>query len=138
MQILDILKQAMDREAADIFLVAGLPVTFKCQGHQERMEGDRMLPDAINSLVAQIYEVSRRSSANLDQGNDDDFSFAVPQMGRFRVNVFRQRGSLAAVIRVIRFGLPDASRLGIPASVMRAADIRNPFRRQLRDGRLRQ
>ena len=122
MQILDILKQAMDREAADIFLVAGLPVTFKCQGHQERMEGDRMLPDAINSLVAQIYEVSRRSSANLDQGNDDDFSFAVPQMGRFRVNVFRQRGSLAAVIRVIRFGLPDPQKLGIPETVLSLAE----------------
>ena len=122
MTIEEILRKAIEIDAADIFLVAGLPVTFKCGGRQERMQGDFLRPDDITLLVDAIYETSRRERTNIDRGVDDDFSFAVSQLGRFRVNVFRQRGSLAAVIRVIRFGLPDPVKLGIPESVLSLAD----------------
>ena len=111
----------MEKEASDIFLVAGLPVTYKVRGHQSR-DGDRLLPDAIDQVVGQIYQLSKRDRKLVDQGLDDDFSFAVSNMGRFRVNVFRQRGSLAAVIRVIRFGLPDPVQLGIPETVLSLAE----------------
>ena len=121
MEILDILRNAMEKEASDIFLVAGLPVTYKVRGHQSR-DGDRLLPDAIDQVVGQIYQFSKRNRKLVDQGLDDDFSFAVSNMGRFRVNVFRQRGSLAAVIRVIRFGLPDPVQLGIPETVLALAE----------------
>jgi len=118
MDILEILQKATEACAADIFLVAGLPVTFKCGGVQQRLDSGMLLPESISSLVDAIYEVSRRERTNLERGLDDDFSFAVRQLGRFRVNVFRQRGSLAAVIRVIKFGLPDPVKLGIPESVL--------------------
>ena len=97
-------------------------MTFKCGGHQERLPEGFLKPDDITPLVDAVYELSRRDRGNLDKGVDDDFSFAVPQLGRFRVNVFRQRGSLAAVIRVIHFGLPDPGKLGIPESVLSLAD----------------
>ena len=122
MELLDILQRATELDAADIFLVAGLPVTFKCGGRQLRMPEGVLKPDRIGELVNAVYELSRRDRTNLEKGVDDDFSFAVPQLGRFRVNVFRQRGSLAAVIRVIRFGLPDPKKLGIPESVLSLAD----------------
>ena len=122
MQILEILQKAVSSSAADIFLVAGLPVTLKCDGRQQRLESSMMMPDQIQVLVDEIYTVGNRSRANLERGIDDDFSFAVPKLGRFRVNVFKQRGSLAAVIRVIRFGLPDPAALGIPESVLSLAE----------------
>ena len=122
MTVLEILHRAIELDAADIFLVAGLPVTFKCGGKQVRAQEDFLRPDAIAVLVDEIYTVGRRDRANLERGADDDFSFAVPQLGRFRVNVFRQRGSLAAVLRVIKFGLPDPQKLGIPESVLSLAD----------------
>ena len=122
MTILDILRRAIEIDAADIFLIAGLPVTFKCGGHQERNPGDFLRPGDIRMLVESVYELSRRDRSNLDKGLDDDFSFAVPHLGRFRVNVFRQRGSVAAVIRVIRFGLPDPVQLGIPEAVLSLAE----------------
>ena len=122
MTVLEILHIAIELDAADIFLVAGLPVTFKCGGKQVRAQEDFLRPDAIAVLVDEIYTVGRRDRANLERGADDDFSFAVPQLGRFRVNVFRQRGSLAAVLRVIKFGLPDPQKLGIPESVLSLAD----------------
>ena len=122
MTIEEILQRAIGSDAADIFLIAGLPVTFKCGGHQERLPEGLLKPDDIRVLVDSVYELSHRDRRNLEQGIDDDFSFSVPQLGRFRVNVFRQRGSLAAVIRVIRFGLPDPVKLGIPESVLSLAD----------------
>ena len=121
MNIQEILQKAIAQEASDIFIVAGLPVTFKCQGHQVRGE-ERMLPESIQALVNEIYETSGRDKTNIEQGNDDDFSFSIRDLGRFRVNVFRQRGSLAAVIRVIKFGLPDPVELGIPESVLSLAE----------------
>ena len=122
MEILDILKQAIDSDAADIFLIAGLPVTFKIGGRQVRQGDERLLPDMIQELVDDIYSLSRRERTNVDRGIDDDFSFALAGLARFRVNVFRQRGSLAMVIRVIRFGLPDPVSLSIPEEVLSLAD----------------
>ena len=53
---------------------------------------------------------------------DDDFSLSVPGLARFRVNVFQQRGSMAAVIRVVKFGIPDRNELGIPDEIMKIAN----------------
>ena len=60
----------------------------------------------------------------LTQG-DDDFSFAIPTLSRFRVSAYKQRGSLAAVVRVIALELPIYTNLNIPESVMSIADFNN-------------
>ncbi len=125
MTIQEILRLGIEQGASDIFLIAGLPVTFKCHGSQVRLNSDILKPDALGVLVDQIYEAGRRERTNLERREDDDFSISIRDLGRFRVNVFRQRGSLAAVIRVIRFGLPDPEELGIPESVLSLADNRN-------------
>ncbi len=127
-----ILKAAVeDENVSDIFLIAGLPVTMKRSGHQKRLNDAPLMPDTIRQLVDEIYREGKRERVKLDRGEDDDFSLSMPRQkmeggffpgGRFRVNVFRQRGSLAAVIRVIRFGLPDAELLGIPEDVLSLAD----------------
>jgi twitching motility protein PilT len=54
---------------------------------------------------------------------DDDFSFAVPSLARFRVNAYRQRGSLAVVVRVVSFDIPDWQDLNIPPAVMDLAEV---------------
>ena len=122
MMLQDILKEATIRGASDIFIIAGLPVTYKVKGTQERMEGGIMKPTEIDPVIDEIYVAARRQKTILDQGLDDDFSFSIPELGRFRVNVFRQRGSLSAVIRVIKFGIPDYRELGIPESLLSLAD----------------
>ena len=122
MTIEEILKKAIDEDASDIFLIAGLPVTLKCRGRQNRLESDILKPDSIQVLISGIYSLARRQDDAIQSGSDDDFSFSIYELGRFRVNIFRQRGSLAAVIRVIHFGLPDPEKLGIPESVLSLAD----------------
>lgn len=130
--IQNILKEAIeDENVSDVFLIAGLPVTMKRNGHQKRMNTAPLMPDTIQKLVDEIYREGRRERTKLDRMDDDDFSFSMPRRetsqgifpgGRFRVNIFRQRGSMAAVIRVIRFGLPNAKELGIPEDVLSLTD----------------
>lgn len=118
MDIQNVLRQAAEWNASDVFLVAGLPVTLKCKGHQQRLTEGILMPEHTQALIDQIYRFIGRDQMRIAQGKDDDFSFAVRGMGRFRVNVFRQRGSMAAVIRLIQFGLPDPALLGIPEEVL--------------------
>ncbi len=123
-----ILEQAVrDGDVSDVFLVAGLPVTVKKGGRQKRLGEDRLMPGTLELLADQIYAESGRDRGRLERGEDDDFSFSMPRRndfpgGRFRVNIFRQRGSIAAVIRVIRFDLPNPEKLGIPEEVLSLAD----------------
>ena len=122
MTLQQILEKAIEKGASDIFIIAGLPVTFKVKGIQDRDPEGVMKPADIRPMIDEIYDAARRARTNLESGLDDDFSFSLPSLGRFRVNIFRQRGTLSAVIRVIRFGIPDPSQLGIPESVLSLAD----------------
>lgn len=118
MQIRDVLQQALDRSASDIFIIAGLPLTYKVSGHQQRV-GERLTAQQTQEIIQAIYDLCERRTDLLAQADaDDDFSFAIPNMGRFRANVLHQRGTLAAVLRVIQFGLPDPQKLGIPPQVL--------------------
>lgn len=124
----EILQQAVaDDDVSDIFLVAGLPATLKSGGRQKKLGNEALMPDRIRELVDEIYREAGRERTRLEGGEDDDFSLSMRRRenfpgGRFRVNVFRQRGSLAAVIRVIRFELPDPVKLGIPEDVLSLVD----------------
>ena len=125
MEITDILKKAINDGSSDIFIVAGLPLTFKNSGQQVRMDAEgKLFPQQINALIASLYGVAKRDIKRIEkQDQDDDFSFSIGGVGRFRVNVYHQRGSLAAVIRVIKFGIPDYREMNIPEGVMKVADF---------------
>ena len=122
MDLLTILQKAVEQDAADIFIIAGIPVTAKCRGRQVRLFEERLMPEDIDLLLDDVSRISGRPRMSADMGRDDDFSFSISHLGRFRVNIFRQRGSWAAVIRVIRFTLPDPAKLGIPETVLSLAD----------------
>ena len=122
MDLLTILQKAVEQDAADIFIIAGIPVTAKCHGRQVRLFEERLMPEDIDLLLDDVSRISGRPRMSADMGRDDDFSFSISHLGRFRVNIFRQRGSWAAVIRVIRFTLPDPAKLGIPETVLSLAD----------------
>ena len=126
MKLEQLLRRAIDCGASDIFVVAGLPLTLKVRGAQQRLgENGRLTPKDTEDFAADVYRMAGREPRCVSGGaTDDDFSFSLPGVGRFRVNLFRQRGSLAAVIRVIRFGLPTAQEARIPQEVMRAAGLK--------------
>lgn len=120
MHISDILRGAVERGASDILISAGLPVACKFGGAFER-EGERLRPADTDRLAHELYELAGRGIEGFESSGDDDFSFAVPGLSRFRVNALRQRGTKALVIRVVSFSLPDRKALHIPDTVMRFA-----------------
>lgn len=121
MQINEILAEAVKRKASDVLIIAGLPVAYKVDGMVERV-GDRLMPADTYALCEDIYRAAGREMKTLLDTGDDDFSFALPGLSRFRVNAMRQRGSLGLVIRVVSFVLPDRREMGIPDNVMAFAE----------------
>lgn len=123
MKLEQLLQEMVDAKASDVFIIAGLPLAYRVSGRQVRLDSAPFKPADTETFVGAIYEASGRNiNAFMQNGNhDDDFSFALPGIGRFRANIFRQRSSYGAVIRVIPFGLPDPAELHIPDEVLRLA-----------------
>lgn len=105
--------------ASDLFIVAGRQLSCKKDGRIETLGEDRLMPADTAQLIRDIYSLADgRDLSRLQTRGDDDFSFAVSGLSRFRVSAYMQRGSMAAVIRIITFELPDPRALGIPEAVI--------------------
>lgn len=118
-----VLQTATQAGASDIFIVAGLPLSYKVHGVMQSVN-DRLMPQDTELLIRNIYELAGdRSMQRFLETGDDDFSFAIPGLSRYRVSTYKQRGSLAAVIRIIAFELPDPENLGIPAAVLNLTSL---------------
>lgn len=117
MTLEEMLASAVQKEASDIFLVVGQPVSFKIEGKIIKQNENIMKPNIMEEVVNQLYGMGHRDTVHRKNG-DDDFSISLGGVGRFRVNVFMQRGSWSAVLRVVNFDLPDVREMGIPQSVL--------------------
>jgi twitching motility protein PilT len=114
-----ILEKAVADGVSDVFIVAGLPVSCRKNGLINRDYTERLLPPDTDALLNEIYQMADdRKISHLYQHGDDDFSFAIQGISRFRVSAYKQRGALSAVIRIITFHLPDPKELGIPDYIM--------------------
>lgn len=123
--ILDYLKQAVERNASDLFLIPGMPASLKINGEICPVGQNKIFPDTMDALISEIYELSgNRPMDPVRVHGDDDFSFSVPGLSRFRASVMKQRGSLAAIIRVVQFELPRPEDLNIPPEVLRVAGLK--------------
>ena len=119
MHVKELLENAVYRNAADIFIVAGLPVSYRIDGAINQTGEEKLVPAQTSQLVEQIYELAgNRDMTQLITKGDDDFSFAITGLSRFRVSAYKQRGTLSAVIRIITFTLPSPEDLGIPQSII--------------------
>lgn len=119
-----ILRIAVREEASDIFIIAGCPVSCKTGDRilpieQENLRDYRLKPEDTKDCIEKIYTLgAQRDIRPFLQAGDDDFSFSVENLGRFRCNAYFQRGSMAAVLRVVPFHLPDPEELHIPEAVV--------------------
>ena len=116
---MDFLTQTIRMGASDLFIVAGRQLSCKKDGRIETIGEERLMPADTAQLIRDIYSLADgRDLSRLQTRGDDDFSFAVSGLSRFRVSAYMQRGSMAAVIRIITFELPDPRALGIPEAVI--------------------
>ncbi len=119
MDIIQFLTEAVGRKCSDIYLIPGRPVTYKINGIMTTFDSDSLEAAKTERLVKGIYFLAaNRDFSTLVKGGDDDFSFALPGISRFRVCAYKQRGSYAAVIRVVNFKLPNPEDIGIPQTVL--------------------
>ncbi len=119
MDMSQLIKEAVEQEASDIFLIPGMPFSYKIGGKIVYCGDEKIFPDEMDRLIGQIYEIAgHRDIDKVEEGGDDDFSFAIKGLSRFRASVMRQRGSLAAIIRIVRFELPDFQTLNLPRNVI--------------------
>ena len=111
-------------ECSGYLLVPGMPFSYKIGGRIICQGEEKIMPDEMDQMITRIYEITKnRSMERILAHGDDDFSFAIPGVSRFRANIFRQRGSLAAVIRVVRFELRMHSQLNLPDAIMGIAKL---------------
>ena len=132
MPIEEILAEIVENGASDIFIVAGRPLSYKAHGqivertlfeNDKEVSAPKLTPADTDNYISQIYSLaSDRNMERLRVCGDDDFSFALRGVARFRINAYKQRGSLSAVIRVITFTIPKPEIMGIPEKIIEFAD----------------
>ena len=112
----EILIQSVKSGASDIHLTTGRPPSYRIDGVLAPIEGERLTPQMLEDILMPLMDVRHREE--LQNNGQTDFAYAISGVGRFRVNVFKQRGTLASVMRSLPFNIPEPEELGIPAEVV--------------------
>ncbi len=125
MGLVELLRKAVSLGGSDVFIVPGSGVMVKVNSSMQQLSDDRLLPPDAEELIRGMYELADRDIELLEENGDDDFSFAIKDVSRFRCNAYKQRGTVAAICRIVNFSLPDASAMHIPPQVMDLANLRS-------------
>ncbi|MCL2365023.1 MAG: PilT/PilU family type 4a pilus ATPase [Defluviitaleaceae bacterium] len=123
--VLDWLQLAVDKRASDIFIGAGRNVSFKLNGIITAQSENRVTPTEAKEIIEGLYRLANRPIDHFMRTGDDDFPVSLPNVARFRVSAYYQRGTYAAVVRVVMFQLPDYKSLNIPDEAMQIANEKN-------------
>jgi len=113
----ELLEISVERNASDIFITVGIPPTLKIDGNLVKLDHPKLSPEDTESLIKKLFKLEEHYEEFLKYG-DKDFSVSLKGVGRFRVDVYKQRGSMAAAIRVLRFQSNNIADLRIPDTVL--------------------
>jgi len=116
MTIEEILRLAKEIDASDIHMAPGSPLMFRINGRLVPQNEDVMKPADVDTAIKAI--MTKEQLAELKQAGEVDFAFSIPGFSRVRVNVFSQRGTYAAALRILSYEVPSPQVLGIPESVV--------------------
>ncbi len=115
-RIEEILIEASKMGASDVHVTVGIPPKMRINGDLITMNFPKMMPEDTLEIVLEIMSESQK--AKFEERGELDMSFSIPQLGRYRVNAYRQRGSVAVALRLVGTEIPTAGQLGIPESVV--------------------
>ncbi len=110
---------AAERQASDVHLTVNLPPTMRIDGHLRPMNFDHLEPSECQRLIYSI--LTDQQVEEFERRHELDFSHGIAKVGRFRVNVYMQRGSVGAAFRLIPRHLPAIEELGLPPVVKKLA-----------------
>ena len=111
----DLLKYMVERNGSDLHLTAGSPPRVRVDGELKAVGEDSLSPDDTQRLVYGILDSEQ--VAKFEQDWELDLSFGIGGLGRFRTNVFYQRGAIGSVMRVIPYKIKNFDDLGLPKKV---------------------
>lgn len=112
MDITAYLKSMVDHEASDLFFSVGAPVNIKIEGKTKSIGTDILSSQDTHALAYSI--MSDEQAASFEANLELNMAISMKELGRFRVNVYRQRGETAMVIRYIKNKIPSIESLGLP------------------------
>ncbi len=110
-----LLKLIVEKDGSDLYLSAGAPPSMKVQGKLLRVGKSVLDAQAVKKLALEIMDADQ--AAAFEQKPEMNLAIDKPEIGRFRVNVFKQRNDYAIVIRVIKTDIPNFKDLGLPSSL---------------------
>ncbi len=110
-----ILHKGVQRKASDIHITAGLPPVFRIDGRLVPSDEDRITPSISQRLIYSMLTDQQKQS--FEENFELDFSYGVASLGRFRVNIFLQRGSIGCVMRSIPSKIPTLDDLRVPKTL---------------------
>jgi twitching motility protein PilT len=114
------LAELIERDGSDLHVKVGTPPKLRLSGALEPLDHPGLTHDETDAIADAIVPPDRR--AKFDTSGEVDFAYSLPHVGRFRVNVFRQRGSVSAVLRKLRFGGPSFDEMGLPGAIRTLAE----------------
>jgi len=117
----ELLKLMVREDASDLHLTAGSPPVLRVHEQMRVTEFEKLTPEGARELIYSMLSESRIRI--YEEEMELDLSFGLEGLGRFRANVFRQRGCVAAAIRHVPFGIRSMDDLGLANSVQKLADL---------------
>lgn len=118
----DLLQRGARYKASDALFKVGQPPAFRVAGALHYLQGERLRPEHTQALAEMVLQQSR-FRGELRDLSEYDTAYSVPGIGRYRVNVYRQRGTLALALRNIPLAIPTFDDLHVPPAARLLADL---------------
>ena len=112
----EVLTKAKEAGASDVHITVGVPPKMRVNGKLITMDYPKMLPaDTLQAVMDIMTEAQREK---FEEKGEYDMSFSILNVGRYRVNAYKQRGSVAIALRLVATEIPAPEKLGVPESVI--------------------
>ena len=122
MTIEEILSLAKEKKASDIHLSPGSPVMLRIDGQLLPQTQTRLKPNEVERILEPM--LSDVQKQRLKEDGELDFAFSIPNYSRVRANVFRQRGTYTAALRILTYDVPKPETLGLPPAVVNFTNLK--------------
>ncbi len=118
-----LLHHLLERRGSDLHLKVGSPPYIRVDGHLEAVPAESCSAGELERIVQELVPAERKDE--LAEHGQADFAHSVPGLGRFRVNLHRQRGSYGVVVRRVQPGMPSLDQLNLPVALRRLSEERD-------------
>lgn len=113
MEILELLRIATEAGASDVHITVASPPIMRVNGKLIRMNETRLMPEDTHRIIRAMLTDEQRLA--FEEKGELDFSYSYPSLGRFRVNIYKQRGSASMALRVVALSIPSMEALRLPS-----------------------